>query len=129
MKEPECFLFPTDILSMALRKEQEKQFQPEEHYSEIDLLRFVQNQNVKAWVVMLVWLSLNAVFGVLYLFHLFDEADLLMLTVFFFLCDYICILIFSKHPERFWSGANKTIQCANCKDKTCQIKNKIARKK
>lgn len=178
-------LFPTDILSMALRKEQEKQFQPEEHYSEIELLRFVQDQNVKAWVVMLVWLSLNAVFGVAYLFHVIDEADLLMLTVFFFLCDYICILIFcpfqtfimknrccvncriyewghfmmftpmlfirnvfswslfftslvvlikweiifSKHPERFWSGANKTIQCANCKDKTCQIKNKIARKK
>ncbi len=130
---------------------------------------------------MLVWLSLNAVFGILYLAHLIDEADLFMLTVFFFLCDYICILFFcpfqtfimknkccvncriydwghfmmftpmlfirnffswslfftsavvlihweivyAKHPERFWFGSNKTLQCINCQDKTCQYKKKI----
>lgn len=172
-------LFPINILSMALRKEQKKQFDPVENYSQMELLNFVQEQNVKAWKVMLVWLSLNAVIGFSYLFHFLDEADLLMITVFFFLSDYICILLFcpfqtfimknrccvncriydwghfmmftpmlfirnffswslfftslivlihweiiyAKHPERFYSGSNKTIQCANCQDKTCQIKN------
>ena len=33
---------------------------------------------------------------------------------------------YAKHPERFWYGSNKTLQCANCKDKTCQIKKKLA---
>lgn len=176
-------IFPTTKLTMALRKREEAQFKPVENYSELELLRFTKDQNVKAWMVMLVWLSLNAVFGVLYLFHVLDEADLFMLTVFFFLCDYICILIFcpfqsfimknrccincriydwghfmmftpmlfirnffswslfftslvvlihweivyAKHPERFWYGSNQTIQCVNCKDKTCQIKKRYTK--
>lgn len=174
-------LFPRKFLSMALRKEQEEQFDKVEDYSELELLKFVQDMNEKAWKVMLVWLTLNAVIGISYLLQLLDNADLFMITVFFFLCDYICILffcpfqtfimknkccvncriydwghfmmftpmlfirnffswslfftslvvlihweiIYAKHPERFWSGSNKTLQCANCKDKTCQLKKKL----
>lgn len=174
-------IFPMDKLSMALRKAEPKQYQEAAGYSELELYRFVKEQNVRAWTVMLVWLVFNAVFGFLYLLHILDDADLLMLTVFYFLCDYICILfycpfqsvimknkccvncriydwghfmmftpmlfirnffswslfftscvvlihwevIYAKHPERFWSGSNKTLQCANCKDKTCRIKKKV----
>ena len=32
---------------------------------------------------------------------------------------------YAKHPERFFAGSNKRIQCENCKDKSCQIKNGI----
>lgn len=171
-------IFPTKKLSMALRKAEKQNFQPRERYSELELLKYVQTQNIRAWKVMLVWLSFNAIFGLLYLLGVIDEADLLMLTVFYFLCDYICILLYcpfqslimkntccvncriyewghfmmftpmlfikdffswslfftslvvlirweiayAKHPERFWSGSNTTLQCMNCKDKTCQIK-------
>lgn len=177
-------IFPPNTITMALRKGQQEQYLEEENYSEIELLKFVQDQNVKAWKVMLIWLCLNAVIGIAYLVKLIDEIDLLMITVFFFLCDYICILIFcpyqttimknrccvncriydwghfmmftpmlfikslyswslfftslvvlikweinyAKHPERFWSGSNKRIQCSTCTDKTCQIKNLLARK-
>lgn len=172
------------MLTMARRKAEEEPYEPEDDYSELELLRFVQDQNVKAWMVMLVWLIVNGVFGALYLLNILDDADLLMLTVFYFLCDYICILLFcpfqtgimknkccvncriydwghfmmftpmlfiknffswslfftscvvlihweviyAKHPERFWSGSNKNLQCANCKDKTCQIKRCLAGK-
>lgn len=171
-------IFPTEKLSMAIHKADSKKYHENENYSELELLKFVQSQNIRAWKVMLVWLSFNAIFGILYLTHIMDEADLLMLVVFYFLCDYICILIFcpfqsfimqnrccvncriyewghfmmftpmlfirnfyswslfftscivllkweityAKHPERFWSGSNKSLQCANCKDKICQIK-------
>lgn len=174
-------LFPHKSLSMALRKNKEENYVPVAGYSEHELLKFVQDQNIKAWKIMLIWLSGNAVVGALYLFHILDVADLLMLTVFYFLSDYICILffcpfqtgimknkccvncriydwghfmmftpmlfiqnffswslfftslvvlihweiIYAKHPERFWSGSNKTLQCQNCKDKTCQMKNMI----
>lgn len=173
-------LFPTKKLSMALKKSKEENYKEIPGYSEFELLKFVQNQNIKAWMVMLVWLCFNAIWGVLYLFGIIGDADLLMLTVFYFLCDYICILLFcpfqtfimknrccvncriydwghfmmftpmlfiknffswsllftslvvlihweiiyAKHPQWFWSGSNQTLQCKNCKDKTCQIKKK-----
>lgn len=178
-------LFPTENLSMALRKARVEPFKEVPGYDEKELYRFVQKQNERAWKVMLVWLSFNAVFGALYLFDVLRESDLLMLTVFYFLCDYICILFFCpfqtfimknkccvncriydwghfmmftpmlfiqnffswslfftslvvlihweinyiKHPERFWEGSNQVLKCANCKDRTCQIKNTLARKK
>lgn len=178
-------LFPNRSLSMALRKNEEENYVEVPGYSELELLKFVQDQNVKAWKIMLIWLSGNAVVGLLYLLQVLDVADLLMLTVFYFLSDYICILIFcpfqtgimknkccvncriydwghfmmftpmlfiqnfyswslfftslvvlirweivyAKYPQRFWSGSNKTLQCQNCKDKTCQVKNRLKEKK
>lgn len=177
-------IIPIKNLSMAARKAEKKEYVEQENYSELELLKYVQDQNAKAWKVMLIWLSFNAVFGLLYLFDVIDITDLLMLTVFYFLCDYICILFFcpfqsgimknrccvncriydwghfmmftpmlfiqnffswslfftscvvlikweityAKHPERFYSGANKNLQCANCKDKICQIKSCLQKK-
>lgn len=174
-------IFPTEKLSMALRKADKKKYEEQENYGELELLHYVQDQNIKAWKVMLVWLCFNAVFGILYLLGILDNADLLMLTVCYFLCDYICILFFcpfqsmimknrccvncriyewghfmmftpmlfirnffswslfftscvvlikweltyAKHPERFWDGSNKNLQCANCKDRTCQLKKAV----
>ncbi len=175
-------IFPNERLPMAMRKSCQRHYQPEE-YKDVDLLRFVQQQNIRAWMVLLVWLFGNGVVGLLYLMDILCNADLLMLTVFFYLCDYICILLFcpfqtgimknkccvncriydwghfmmftpmlfirnffswslfftsavvlihwevtyAKHPERFWSGSNKTLQCAHCQDKTCQYKRAIAK--
>lgn len=174
-------LIPNKRKSMALEKSLEANYAEINGYSETELFRFVKDQNVKAWKVMLVWLSFNAVFGVLYLAGVLEDVDLLMLTVFYFLSDYICILFFcpfqkyimknrccvncriydwghfmmftpmlfirnffswslfftalvvlihweilyAKYPERFWSQSNKVLQCANCKDKTCQVKNRL----
>ena len=58
-------IFHTDKATMALRKADEKEYTRCEEYSELELLKFVQDQNVKAWKVMLFWLSANAVFGLL----------------------------------------------------------------
>ena len=175
-------IFPNNRLTMALRKSRQETYQPREPYDELELLRFVQDQNRKAWRVLLIWLCMNAVWGLLYLFQVIGDAELLMLSVFYFLCDYICILFFcpfqtfvmgnkccvncrifdwghfmmftpmlfirnffswslfftsvvvlihwellyAAHPERFWFGSNETIRCENCRDKTCQWKEKLA---
>lgn len=174
-------LFPKKIFTMALLKGESRTYVEQPGYQRSSLLEFVQDMNIKAWKVLLVWLSGNAVFGFLYLFKIIGNAELLLLTVFYFLCDYICImlfcpfqtfimknrccvncriydwghfmmftpmlfiknffswslfftslivlirweLIYAKHPERFWSGSNQTIQCDKCKDKTCQIKKRV----
>ena len=178
-------LIPNNRLSMAWKKAKETEYRPVDSYDELGLFRFVQRQNIGAWKVMLVWLCFNAVWGALYLFGILTAGDLLMLTVFYFLCDYICILFFcpfqtvlmknkccincriydwghfmmftpmlfiknfyswslfftslvvlihweisyAKHPERFWEGSNKTLQCIHCKERTCQIKKKLAKNK
>lgn len=178
-------LFPSRKLSMAIRKSHGCEYVEVKNYSELELYRYVQKQNIRAWMVMLVWLLFNSIFGILYLCKILNEADLLMLTVFYFLCDYICILFFcpfqtfimknkccvncriydwghfmmftpmlfiknffswslfvtscivlihweilyAKHPERFWSGSNKRLQCANCEDKICQLKKAAIAKK
>ena len=175
-------IIPNNRLTMGLLKMREQEFQKAEGYSEYELLKFVQGMNLKAWQVMLVWLVFNGFWGILYLLGIIGDADLFMLTVFYFLSDYICILLFcpfqtfimknkccvncriydwghfmmftpmlfirsffswslfftscvvllhweltyAKHPERFWYGSNRILQCSNCKDKTCQIKKKIA---
>lgn len=174
-------IFPNNKLSMALRKSRKEQYDEVPGYDKMQLYDFVMNQNIRAWIVMLVWLIINSVFGILYLFKFINNADLLMLSVFYYICDYVCILffcpfqtfimknrccvncriydwghfmmflpmlfiknffswslfftsiivlihweiIYAKYPERFYNGSNKTIQCANCKDKTCQIKKTI----
>ena len=101
-------IFPTNRLTMALRKAKQKHYKPVKHCSETEILRNVQKQNISAWKVMLVWLIFNSIFGILYLFDIIDNADLLMLTVFYFLCDYICIMFFCP----FQSFIMKMVQLA-----------------
>lgn len=178
-------LLPLEKKSMALLKSRESKYEEIPGYSRLELLEQVQKINQKAWIVMLLWLSFNAVFGILFLAGILDRADLLMLTVFFFLSDYICILFFcpfqtkimknkcciscriydwghfmmftpmlfiksffswslfftsivvlihwelvyAKYPERFSEISNKKLQCANCNDKTCQVKRRLEQRR
>ncbi len=177
-----CHLIPNNKLSMAWRKARENVYKPVENYDKVELYEHTKKADIRAWYVMLVWLSFNAIFGILYLAGVLIEGDLVMLSIFYFLSDYICILFFcpfqsfimknkccincriydwghfmmftpllfiknfyswslfftsivviihwevvhSKYPERFWEGSNETLQCAHCKEKTCQIKRKTA---
>lgn len=104
-------IFPNKYLSMAFNKGKIDGFRPVDGYQRLELLEFVQAMNVKAWAVMAAWLWFNAVFALLYLLKIIDAADMLMLTVFFYLCDYICILFFCPF-QRF---IMKNRCCINCR--------------
>lgn len=177
-------LFPKEPFTMALLKSEKEKYVPVENYSKLKLLEFIQDQNIKAWKVMLVWLIGNGIVGIIYSFDWIGKAELILLSVFYFLCDYICILfycpfqshimknkccvncriydwghfmmftplvfiksfyslslffmaaivlihwelVYAKHPERFYEGSNQILKCANCKDRTCQIKNRITKR-
>lgn len=176
-------LIPNNRLSMAWKKARENEYRPVQNFDRLALLEHTQKSNLGAWKVMLVWLSFNAIFAALYLTGIIEAGDLMMLTVFFFLSDYICILFYcpfqsilmknkccincriydwghfmmftpmlfiknffswslfftscvvlihweiqyARHPERFWEGSNRTLQCKNCKERTCQIKRKLSK--
>ena len=104
-------LFPKEPFTMALLKCKKEKYIPVDHFDEISLYRYLGNQNYKAWLVMLLWLLFNAIFGLLFAFNIINEADLYMLTVFYFLCDYICILIYCP----FQSHIMKNKCCVNCR--------------
>ncbi len=104
-------LIPREKLSMAVMKAYREPVLARSEYSELELLRFVKVQNMRAWLVMLIWLCFNSVFAALYLFGVIDEADMLMLTTFYFLSDYICILFFCP----FQTFIMKNRCCVNCR--------------
>lgn len=87
-----------------------QEFRPNPGYDRLRLLEQTQQQNIRAWQVMLVWLCFNAIFGFLYLIGVMGEGELL-LTMFYFLCDYICILFFC--PFQTFIMKNKC--CINCR--------------
>jgi len=176
-------LFPSKITSMGASKSKKSNYSPVPEFSETELLKFVHYENVKAWRCMLCWLIGNALIGVLYYCGVLGKSELLLITGFYFLSDYVCILIFcpfqtfgqksrccincriydwghffmftpmlfidtfysrslffmgaaviirwefmwTAHPERFWRGSNQTLNCSNCRDKTCQIKQRFTK--
>lgn len=174
-------LLQMSFLSMGAGKALKANFNPVPNYSKEKLAEFVSRENKSARNCMIVWLTGNAIIGILYFMGIIGKPELLLLTGFYFICDYICILIFcpfqtfgmknkccincriydwghfmmftpmlfiqdfyswslfftacivlikweiiyAKHPERFYEGSNKNLQCQNCKDRTCQIKKNV----
>lgn len=61
--------------------------------------------------LIVFWISLNLVFGLLYLFGVFDAGILILISITYSVCDIICILFFC--PLRDWFLKNKC--CADCR--------------
>lgn len=104
-------LIPNNKLSMAWKKAKGNVYQSVESYSRLELLEQVQHMNIRAWIVLLVWLCFNAIWGLLYLTNVLIAGDLMMLSVFYFLSDYICILFYCP----FQSIIMKNKCCINCR--------------
>ncbi len=104
-------LFPTGILSMGAGKSRSKNFVPVSDYSKEKLREFVRSENKKAGNCMLVWLAGNAIIGVLYFLGILGKPELLLLTGFYFISDYICIIIFCP----FQTIGMKNKCCVNCR--------------
>ena len=104
-------LFPTDVLSMGAGKSRSKNYVPVPDYSVQALDEFVKSENRKARNCMIVWLAGNAVIALLYFIGIIGTAELLLFTGFYFICDYICIVIFCP----FQTIGMKNRCCVNCR--------------
>ncbi len=102
---------PPKIFTMALLKRKKEKLDMDDSFDKGKLLEYVQEQNLRAWHVMLVWVLLNGIVGMLYLFGILKVADLFMVSVFYFLCDYVCILIYCPFQSHIMH--NKC--CVNCR--------------
>ena len=105
-------LLPKSFITMSGRKSRPQTYvEPEEPYDRAELYRFVQVMNIKSWQVMLVWLCFNSVFASMYLFKIIGDAEMVLLTFFYFLSDLICMMVFCP----FQSFIMKNRCCVNCR--------------
>jgi len=70
--------------------------------------------NKSAIIVAIAWVSFNSIFFTLYFSKIIDKDFMLMLSMFFAVCDLVCVLFFC--PFQKWLMRNK---CCN----TCRIYN------
>ena len=100
-----CRFFPSRLESPGCQKQFKRNFRPTEETQPILPAR-------KGTVtVALVWLALNAVIGVLYFTHIIDVGILLLISLFYGVCDMICILFFC--PFQMWFMKNRC--CTVCR--------------
>lgn len=94
----------------ALLKSKGSRYEPIS-YAPQRLEKKMEHLNRGAWRVAISWLLLNGLVATLYFMHILDRADLLMISVFYFLSDYICILLWC--PFQTYLMRNKC--CVNCR--------------
>lgn len=85
--------------------------EPENGYDKLQLFEYVKQMNIRAWRVLLLWISFNAIFGILYLCGVIGAEELVILSVFYFTCDLICMMVFC--PFQKYMMGNRC--CVNCR--------------
>ena len=97
--------FPSRLESMGCQKQFERNFEPTEREKPI-------NQSPwQTFLVAFVWLALNGVVGVLYFTGVIDKGIVILVSLFFSVCDIICILFFC--PFQTWFMKNRC--CTTCR--------------
>lgn len=99
-------LFPAkkDTASMGNQKIFKKNFIPTD-------VKAIKRDTKSAVIVALVWLFLNSIFAVLYFNNIIDNNFMLLLSLFYSVCDIICIVIYC--PFQRWFMKNKC--CTTCR--------------
>ncbi len=97
--------FPSKLESMGCQKQFASNYRGN---PEVELRpRFTKDLVLTA----LLWLLLNAVFGILYFVGVFDKEILILISLAFSVCDMVCILFFC--PFQTWIMKNKC--CGSCR--------------
>ena len=103
--EMACRFFPSKVESMGCQKQFKQNYQPTGE--DIPKLQSWK----KTFAVALVWLMLNGIFGALYFTDIIDEGVLILISLFYGVCDMICILFFC--PFQTWIMKNRC--CGDCR--------------
>ena len=97
--------FPSRLESMGCQKQFKKNFTPTE----------MTKPNLPSargtLLTLLSWILLNGAIAVLYYTHVIDGAVLVLISLFYSVCDMICILFFC--PFQTWFMKNKC--CGSCR--------------
>ena len=97
--------FPSRLESMGCQKQFARNYEPTGDSTPTN-----QPWQITA-LVAIVWLALNAVFGILYYIGVIDRGILILIAIAYSICDIICILFFC--PFQTWFMKNRC--CATCR--------------
>lgn len=98
--------FPSRLESMGCQKQFARNYKERGGGDKPELL-----SPKRTFAVAAAWLLFNAVFGALYRFGVLDREILLLLCLFYSVCDMVCILFFC--PFQTWFMKNKC--CVSCR--------------
>ena len=98
--------FPSKFESMGCQKQFARNYKPRG-----DGIKPVNQSGKTTAVVAIVWIALNAVIGLLYFTRVIDKGILVLISLFFSVCDMICILFFC--PFQTWIMKNRC--CTTCR--------------
>ncbi len=97
--------FPARIESMGCQKQFRRNYRPTDE---------PKTRIISPWrtfVAAAAWIALNAIFGVLYFCGVIDDGILVLISLFYGVCDMICILFFC--PFQTWFLKNRC--CTDCR--------------
>ena len=102
--------FPSRHESMGCQKQFERNFRPIKKTPELPA-EVRQRNNRSVLIVAAVWIALNGVIGVLHLAGVLDKSVMLLLMLFYSVCDIVCILFYCP----FQSLMMKNRCCVSCR--------------
>lgn len=104
--------FPNKFTSVGCSKQFKTAYRPtERELTKVEISELVRGENIAAKRIFLAWFGTNAVVGLLYYTKVFQESDLVLLSLFYFVCDYICVLFFC--PFQYFFMKNRC--CITCR--------------
>lgn len=98
--------FPSKLESMGCQKQFARNYLPRKNAGKPENL-----SPKKTALVAVVWIALNAVIWILYFTGVINEGILVLISLFFSVCDMICILFFC--PFQTWIMKNRC--CTTCR--------------
>ncbi|MBQ8808646.1 MAG: hypothetical protein IJZ81_05000 [Clostridia bacterium] len=81
-------------ISIGSQKQFSVLFRPiKEKINYKNLKKYIIDTTKAAYKVMIIWIVLNALIGLLYATKVLDTATVVLICIFFYVCDLICVLI------------------------------------
>lgn len=81
-------------ISIGSQKQFSSLFRPiKEKINYLNLKKYILDTTGAAYKVMVIWVLLNSLIGFLYAADIIDTAVIFLISVFFYVCDLICVLI------------------------------------
>lgn len=98
--------FPSRIESMGCQKQFKRNYVPKEPAEKPE-----RQEWWRTFLVFASWIALNSVFVTLYFTDIIDGGILILISLFYSVCDMICILFFC--PFQTWMMKNRC--CVSCR--------------
>ncbi len=81
-------------ISIGSQKQFSSLFRPiKEKINYNNLKKYIKGTTASAYKVMIIWIAVTLAIGMLYFFRVIDAGTVLLISVFFYVCDLICVLL------------------------------------